>query len=146
MGRSTEPAVFPGKVFCDTSFFYACLDPRDANHEAARKAVESAVAAHSVMFCTWDIISETATLLRYRSSFATARRFLMEVKPGLKVVVPDEEAHRKAEKLFLKYGDSRRLSICDAVSCVVVKDHLNDIPCLTFDGDFKKMGLTTEHI
>jgi predicted nucleic acid-binding protein len=25
----------PPRLFCDTSFFYACLDPDDANHERA---------------------------------------------------------------------------------------------------------------
>ena len=28
--------AFPTHVFWDTSFFYACLDPKDANHSRTR--------------------------------------------------------------------------------------------------------------
>ena len=141
MGKATNAPSFPGRVFCDTSFFYACLDSRDVNHQAARKAAEAAANSRSMLFCTWDIVSETATLLRYRANFGAARRFLIEVKPGLKIVIPDDDAREHAVKLFLKHGEALKLSMCDAISFVVVKEMLNSIPCLTFDADFRKLGL-----
>ena len=30
--------ALPARLFCDTSFFYACFDPHDVNHERARRA------------------------------------------------------------------------------------------------------------
>ena len=51
--------------FCDTSFFYACLDNRDVNAGRARVLVQEAADMASLFHCTWDIISETVTLLRY---------------------------------------------------------------------------------
>ena len=36
----------------------------------------------------------------------------------------------------------RRVSFCDAISFVVVTTLLDNIPCLSFDGDFKALGLT----
>jgi len=35
----------------------------------------------------------------------------------------------------------KRLSFCDAISYVVVKTVLDDIPCLSFDEDFSRLGL-----
>ena len=42
------------RVFCDTSFFYACLDNQDVHHGRARTLVEDAATAHVVLYSTWD--------------------------------------------------------------------------------------------
>ena len=56
----------PARLFCDTSFFYACFDQRDVNHQHAKDLSADATASGSRHYVTWDIISETLTLLRYR--------------------------------------------------------------------------------
>lgn len=78
--------ALPSRLFCDPSFFYACLDPTDANYGRASAIVGEAVAARTVFCVTWDIISETVTLLRYRRNFQAALAFLTEVKPALRIV------------------------------------------------------------
>jgi len=72
--------------FCDTSFFYACFDQHDVNHEQAKDLSEDAVRSGSRLYVTWDIISETLTLLRYRRSYREALTFLTEIKPHLHIV------------------------------------------------------------
>jgi len=69
----------PPKVFCDTSFFYACLDSNDVNYERAEELNDDAVDSDTVFFTTWDIVSETVTLLRYRRGFRAALTFLEEI-------------------------------------------------------------------
>jgi predicted nucleic acid-binding protein len=49
------------RVFCDTSFFYACLDNQDAHHARARLLVTEAATARVLFYSTWDIVSETVT-------------------------------------------------------------------------------------
>ena len=134
--------TLPPRVFCDTSFFYACFDPRDRNHERAREIVAEAAAASSALWATLDIISETVTLLRYRRNFHAALAFLTEVKPGLQIVSYGDRLRAEAEQVFRHYGQDHRLSFCDAISFVVVSTLLDDMPCLAFDEDFRRLGLT----
>lgn len=134
--------ALPTLVFCDTSFFYACLDPKDTNHVRALVLVTES-ASVGVTFCTtWDIISETVTLLRYRRNFQAALAFLTDVKPGLHLVAYGDRVRQDAEQLFRAYARDHRLSFCDAISFVVVTTLLHHAPCLTFDDDFRGLGLT----
>lgn len=134
--------ALPLRLFCDTSFFYACLDSRDTNHKRAREIVAEAAAAGCAFFVTWDIISETVTLLRYRKSFQAAIAFLTEIKPNLRIVVYGDQVRAETEEIFRQYGRDHRLSFCDAISFVVVTTLLDHVPCLAFDEDFRALGLT----
>jgi predicted nucleic acid-binding protein len=134
--------ALPTLVFCDTSFFYACLDPKDTNHARARALVTESASVGATFCTTWDIISETVTLLRYRRNFQAALAFLTDVKPGLHLVAYGDPVREEAEQLFRAYARDHRLSFCDALSFVVVTTLLNHVPCLTFDDDFRGLGLT----
>ena len=141
MARGGDPSLFPPRLFCDTSFFYACLDPNDANHERAREASRRAAMAHSRLHATWDVVSETATLLRYRCGYNAAASFITTIRPLLSMAALDDHARAEAERLFLSRGRVLRLSMCDAVSYVAVTKVLGGIPCLSFDRDFRGLGL-----
>lgn len=132
----------PGRLFCDTSYFYACLDPQDSNHNRAEEITVDAVGSVSILVTIWDIVSETATLLRYRKDHRSAVNFLDEVKPNLIIVDYGPHVRGEAEQIFRHRGRTRRVSFCDAVSFVVVRTILNDMPCLAFDRDFRALGLT----
>jgi len=132
----------PRRVFCDTSFFYACFDPDDANRARAEELVAEAATSGTAFAATWDIISETVTLLRYRRNFQAALAFLNDVKPQLRIVTYGDRARHEAEQVFRQYGRERRLSFCDAISFVVIATLLDHMPCLAFDEDFRSLGLT----
>jgi predicted nucleic acid-binding protein len=134
--------ALPSRLFCDTSFSYACLDPGDANHARACAVLAETATTGSAFCTTWDVIGETVTLLRYRRSFRTALAFLDEVKPSLQIISYGERVRLEAEQLFREYGRDHRLSFCDAISFVVVTTLLDDVACLTFDRDFRSLGLT----
>ena len=130
------------RVFCDTSFFYCCLDPREVFHGRAMELVMRAAEAGTILSSTWDVASETVTLLRYRRSYRAAIQFLDEFKPMLDLVPYDHDVRAVAEHVFRRFGAERRLSLCDAISFVVVTTMLENIPCLSFDQDFRALGLT----
>lgn len=134
--------ALPNLVFCDTSFFYACLDSKDTNHTRARALVGDAASVGTTLYTTWDIISETVTLLRYRRNFQTALAFLNDVKPDLHIVAYGDYVREEAEQIFRAYARDHRLSFCDALSFVVVTMLLDHMPCLAFDEDFRGLGLT----
>ena len=132
----------PPRLFCDSSFFYACFNPFERNHARAHELGEGAAAAGTSLFTTWDIVSETVTLLRYRTSFDDTLVFLDEVKPRLRIVTYGNRVRTEAEELFRRRARHRRLSLCDAISFVVVTTILDQMPCLAFDRDFRGLGLT----
>jgi predicted nucleic acid-binding protein len=134
--------ALPARLFCDTSFFYACFDPGDVNHKRAKAMAAEVAAAGGTLCVTWDIISETVTLLRYRKGFRAALAFLTEIKPRLRIVTYGDRVLAEAEQIFRQYGRDHGLSFCDAVSFVVVATLLDHMPCLAFDEDFRGLGLT----
>lgn len=131
----------PSRAFCDTSFFFASLSPDDTNHDRTRKMLTECQEQSITLYTTWDIISETVTLLRYRADFRTAVQFLEVIKPALAVVRYDDSVRAAAEEVFKKFSRDKKISFCDAISFVVITRLLDDIPCLTFDRDFRSLGL-----
>jgi len=80
---------FPAnQAFCDTSFFFASLYPKDINYERAGQILAEALIQKISLWSTWDIISETVTLLLYRFNSKAAIRFLDEIKPALSIIYP----------------------------------------------------------
>ena len=133
---------FPGdRAFCDTSFLFASLYPKDINYERAGQILEEALAQKISLWTTWDIISETATLLLYRFNSKASIRFLDEVKPVLRIVYYDDSVRDEAERIFRLFSKDKKLSFCDAISYVVVKVILKDIVCISFDEDFSRLAL-----
>jgi len=133
---------FPGhRAFCDTSFFFASLYPKDVNYKRAGQILEEALEQDISLWTTWDIISETATLLLYQFKAKVVIRFLDEIKPVLQVVYYDDSVRQEAEEIFRLFIRDQKLSFCDAISCVIVKTILKDIVCLSFNEDFSSLGL-----
>lgn len=134
--------TLPRRVFCDTSFFYAALDPSDRSHRRARELFAEIAMARTTLVTTWDVVSETVTLLRYRRSFPAAVSFLTDIRPNLELVPYGNGVRDAAERVFRERGGERRLSLCDAISFVVVTTMLDRMPCAAFDDDFRAFGLT----
>jgi predicted nucleic acid-binding protein len=129
-------------LFCDTSFFYAALDKRDREHSRAKTLAQAIQEKQIPLVTTWEVVVETATLLRYRYSYRGATVFLDRVLPRLNIFYIDSEVRAKALLVFRKFSRDKEISLCDAISYVVVSERLNFIPCLAFDEDFKRLGLT----
>jgi predicted nucleic acid-binding protein len=130
------------KAFCDISFFFASLISEDVHYEQAGDILLFCKENAVTLCTTWDVISETITLLRYRANYRLAVQFLDAVKPLLLVVRYDDSVRKTAEKVFRTLGRDKRLSYCDAVSYVVVTALLDGVPSLSFDKDFRGLGLT----
>jgi predicted nucleic acid-binding protein len=140
-GAAEARPTLPARVFCDTSYFYACADRDDMHHRRALALAGEAASRRTHLWTTWDVISETVTLLRYRHSSAAAIRFLDDVKPGLHVMDYGANIRLEAEQVFRRHSRDHRLSLCDAISFVVVTTLLERMPCFAFDEDFRRLGL-----
>lgn len=129
------------KVFCDTSFFYSFLDTNETTHPLAEKIVDQCIEKKVQFYVTWEIISETVTLLRYRLSYEGASRFIDEIIPTLNIVNTDIKLKNEALSLFKGLSEDKRISYCDIISYLVASRTLDNIPCLSFDKDFERLGL-----
>ncbi len=118
------------------------MDPRDTHHERASELVSEASSGGSDFYTTWDIISETVTLLRYRVGYQAAMAYIDTVQPALRVVEYGDTVRAEAEAIFRMYAIDHRLSFCDAVSFVVVTTLLEHMPSVAFDEGFRALGLT----
>ena len=134
--------ALPPRVFCDTSFFYACLDTTDVHHPRAQALVGEATATRVALSTTWDVVSETVTLLRYRVSYASALSFVDKLYPRLQLVQYGAGVRVHALDVFRRYSRDHRLSFCDAISFVVVTTLLDHMACFAFDEVFRRLGLT----
>jgi predicted nucleic acid-binding protein len=130
------------RVFADTSFFFALLHPQDQHHGEATEIAEEVARERLTVYTTWEVAVETVTLLRYRANFETARMFLLDVAPDLVLVHPLEAERQAAIQIFLRRSHDLKLSLCDAISYVIVSTRLSWAACLSFDADFAALGLT----
>lgn len=128
-------------IFADTSFYYAALDKRDRNHQSAQR-LSRYVAEHCwTLTSSWEVIVETVTLLRNRYSYEASVNFIKKILPCLEIVYIDDTIRKRALSFFEKLNRDKRLSLCDVISYLLVKEHFENIPCLAFDDDFDQLGL-----
>ncbi|HLG21886.1 MAG TPA: PIN domain-containing protein [Candidatus Manganitrophaceae bacterium] len=132
----------PRQLFCDTSFLYACLEEEDRHYEDAGRLLEFCKANRVEFLTTWEIIIETVALLRSRSGYRLAVDFLDALLPKIRLVEHDPHLREAALEVFRRMSRGKALSLCNALSYVVVTQLLENIPCLSFDSDFKRLGLT----
>lgn len=133
--------IWPGRVFCDTSFFFACFEARDVHHARAKLWLAQSARRETVFITTFDIISETVTLLRMKSGYANAMSFIGEVLPALQIARYDDSIRDQALDVFRRFAKDKKLSYCDCLSFAVLTALLDAIPTATFDAHFKSMGL-----
>ena len=114
----------------------------DVNHERAGELLEEAAVGASRFHTTREVMSETLTLLRYRDGAGSALLFARDIVPTVEMVVADLTDHAAALEVFRRLAPRRRLSYCDALSFVIVRQRLGDMACLAFDRDFRALGLT----
>ncbi|MBI3268404.1 MAG: hypothetical protein HYZ53_05230 [Planctomycetes bacterium] len=109
------------------------------------KSIGISRGARSLSYTTWDIVSETSTLLLYRSSPQRALRFLDQVAPRLILVETSAELRQRAILHFRRFNRGRvpRISLCDALTFALVRDRLDRPPVLSFDRGLRAIGLRT---
>jgi predicted nucleic acid-binding protein len=132
---------WPERVYCDTSFFFACLEARDVNHAQALKWLELSQSAQTVFWATWDIVGETITLLRRKSGYRKADEFIRQVVPALSLASCDDSIRLETLEVFQRFAKDKKLSFCDCLSYVVLTTLLDCPPTATFDAHFKMLGL-----
>jgi len=129
-------------VYCDAGFFIALFSKKDAKHKRALKLFKEIKENHINIHTCWFIISEAMTILLYQYGYSEALTFNQSIDL-FKIVHTTESQHHQAIALFNLFGKDRKISFVDALSYVLISGELKNIPALSFDRDFRTMGLTT---
>lgn len=124
-------------IFADTSFYAACLIPRDRHHA---KALGLAASNTSTIVTTEFVFVELANLLSKLARRSAAIRLINQVRGDSDtIIVPaTSELLGRGFELFKKRPD-KEWSLTDCISFVVMEEH-GLTEALTSDGDFEQAG------
>jgi predicted nucleic acid-binding protein len=129
-------------VYCDASFFIALFSKKDTKHNRALELFRGIKQNRIAIHTCWFIISEAMTVLLYQYGYSEALTFNQSIDL-YRIIHSTESQHHQAIALFTLFGKERKISFVDALSRVLVSGELNNMPALSFDEDFKTLGLTT---
>ena len=131
-----------GAVYCDASFFVALFSKKDVKHKRAVKLFKEIKQNRIMIHTCWFVISEAMTVLLYQYGYSEALTFNQSIDL-YKILPSTESQHHQAIALFNLFGKDRKIFFVDALSRVLISGELKNIPALSFDRDFRAMGLTT---
>ena len=130
-----------GSVYCDASFFVALFSKKDAKHKRALNLFKEVKENHIIIHTCWFIISEAMTVLLYQYGYREALTFTQSIDL-YKIIHSTESQHHQAIALFNLFGKDKKISFVDALSRVLITGELSNMPALSFDRNFRAMGLT----
>ena len=123
------------KVFVDTVAFCALTIPKDQHNLTAKSVYKQIQKEKAVIFTSDYILDETYTLLKNRSSHATAIKFMEQMdKSQINILRITKDIEESAKALFKKFDD-RRLSYTDCTSFALI-NHLGIEGIFAFDEHF----------
>ena len=127
-----------GKIFIDTSAFYALMDSSDQYHHQAGKFWHALLDKGILLKTSNYITVETVALLQNRLGFEAADLWYRDVLGVVDVLWIEESAHQMAYELWLSLG-RRKLSLVDCVSFITMRSHKIET-IFGFDRHFEEQG------
>ncbi len=129
-------------VYCDASFFIALFSKKDTKHKRALELFQEIMESRIMIHTSWFVISEAMTILLYQYGYSEALTFNQSIDL-YRIYHSTESQHHQAIALFNLFSKDRKISFVDALSRVLVSGELKNMPSLSFDQDFRALGLTT---
>ena len=127
-----------GKIFIDTSAFYALMDRSDQHHHQAEKSWHALLEKGFFLTTSNYITVETVALLQNRLGFEAANLWYRDVLGVADVLWVGERAHQMAYELWLSLG-RRKMSLVDCVSFITMRSHKIET-IFGFDRHFEEQG------
>lgn len=132
------------KLIIDTSFWLTLILENEFHHGQAKKVFQEELEQGTIFYTTNDIVDETVTRIRYDNNLPTAEKFLNLLtqsiqQNALAQLWTDEQIQLEGFAILKKYHD-HKLSMTDATTVSIINRFKLDA-VLTFDSDFKKIGI-----
>ncbi len=129
-------------VYCDASFFIALFSKKDTKHKRALELFKEIKAERIAIHTSWFVISEAMTVLRYQYGYPEALSFNQAIDL-YEIHHSTVSQHQQAIATFNLFSKDKKISFVDALARVLILEELKKMPALSFDDDFRAMGLTT---
>ena len=131
-----------GRVFVDTSAYFAAANRRDAGHRPVAALMRELVAARRRLITTNFVLAELHALLLTRLDRRIAARVLAEVDASELTTIVRAAARdeRRAREIVFGYTD-KDFSFTDATSFAVMQ-RLRITVAFTLDHNFAQFGWT----
>lgn len=129
-------------VYCDASFFIALFSKKDIKHSRALELFKEIKAEQITIHTSWFVISESMTILRYQYGYTEALSFNQSIDL-YKIHQATKSQLQQAVAVFNLFNQDKKISFVDALTRVLIYGEFKKIPALSFDSDFKTLGLTT---
>jgi predicted nucleic acid-binding protein len=129
-------------VYCDASFFVALFSKKDSKHKRALELFKEIKEERIAIHTSWFVISESMTVLRYQYGYTEALSFNQSIDL-YKIHQSTQSQHQQAVAVFNLFNKDKKISFVDALTRVHIFGELKKIPALSFDSDFRALGLTT---
>jgi predicted nucleic acid-binding protein len=135
-------ATGPSRFFLDSSFLVALYGSQDRMHARAVELLAEADRVDAHLCTIWDCVGESLTVLHRHFGYRAAS-VLADSLEDLTLIVVDT-SHRLQALADLRRRSRRqgRLSFVDVLCGVVIREELGGAPALSFDRDFRALGLT----
>jgi predicted nucleic acid-binding protein len=124
------------KVFIDTSAFCALTIPKDQHNFIAKSLYRQIQKDKAILYTSDYVLDEVYTLLKNRSSHATAVKFMNQMDKCSMTILRVNEDIEDAAKIIFKKFDDRRLSFTDCTSFALI-NQFNIEAVFAFDEHFK---------
>jgi uncharacterized protein len=125
------------RVFADSFYFFAVLNPRDRAHQKAR---EFATHHEGAIVTTAWVLTELADGLAVTAHRAAVSRLIarLEAEPDNEIVPPSEELMTRGIELYDARPD-KQWSLTDCISFIVMQEY-GLAEALTGDHHFEQAG------
>lgn len=130
------------RLFLDSSFLVALYGTGDRMHARAIELLQEAERADARLCTIWDCVGEALTVLRRYFGHRSACALADSVR-DLTLVGYDTSHRLQALADWKRFARARRsVSFVDVLCAVIVRRELGGDPALSFDRDFRSLGLT----
>jgi predicted nucleic acid-binding protein len=126
--------------FCDASFLIAYFATEDQYHAKALNIRKKLGQKPVKLVTCWPILSEAGTVLLYHYGYSHAVALLQSLQ-AFEMILPHEAEYNEAISLFKKWNQDNKFSLNDLLVYVLLRDQCKNTQLLSFDHDFRKMGL-----
>src|SRR2546425_10371851 len=140
---STRRSMAGSEVFIDSVFWMAAARTPDAQHVRARALGGELLKRRAKLVISDLILAEVVTFVLNKDGHEAAQRLMGLLEENTTMLFVDRETLSDAEALLRRYwGPRKRLSVCDATSCILMQERgIEDL--YSFDSGFDGLpGIT----
>ena len=132
-----------GRVFVDTSAYYALMDTGATRHAQALRSFQRLSGEHTIFYVTTFVVAELHAMLLTRTYRALAARVLEDIYASSIIILRATERDETRAREIIRQHSDKEYSFADAISFAVM-ERLHLRHAWTYDHHFSQYGFDQE--